>query len=1290
MSVSQSNPVLHELIRQCMLVDQPRFLKQSAKNRGNKTAPGPLQHKIEKSIAQRQLRCQNLPKPEYPSGLPVVQAREKLLAAITEHQVVIVCGETGSGKTTQLPKLCLELGRGTAGYIGHTQPRRIAARSLAARIAEELHDGVGGVAGYKVRFNDRISTESYIKVMTDGILLAETQSDPDLLAYDTLIIDEAHERSLNIDFILGYIKQLLPKRPELKVIITSATIDPERFSRHFNDAPVVEVSGRGYPVEIRYRPIQGENEDDRDLDRDQTLINAVNELARQGSGDILVFLPGERDIRDTAELLRKHHPPSTEILPLYGRLSFAQQNKVFQPHSGRRIVLATNVAETSLTVPGIHYVIDSGLARISRYSYRSKVRRLPVEPISQASADQRAGRCGRIAPGICIRLYSEEDYLGRAGFTDPEILRTNLADAILQMLLLKLGRIEDFPFIDRPDERAIRDGFRLLHELGAITGKHSLTRIGYRLARLPVDVRLGRMILAAEQYRCLDDVLIIASALAVQDPRERPLDRQQAADEKHAAFKDENSDFISLLKLWRFYEEQAGHLSKNKLRKLCQQYFLSYVRMREWRETCKQLRSMTREMQLQCSIEPSDYQALHQALMTGLLDHIARYDDKHEYNGVRDLKLYLFPGSGVFKKKPKWIVAAELVETGKRYARTIARIEPEWIEPVAGHLLKRSHSDPHWEQDRGYTVAYEQISLYGLILVTRRQIDYGRINPVHARELFIRGALVGGETRSRLAFFRHNRDARRDVLRQEAKTRRRDLLIDEENLYRYFERITPESTYSIKAFEKWFNRQTEETRQAFFLNRKILLQNIAALPDENEYPVTITVQGMNLKLSYRFDPGHPDDGVTVAVPVVVLNQLLPAVFEWLVPGLLAEKITALIRTLPKSIRRNFVPVPEYTEKILSLLNGRQYNESLLEVLGDTLFRQTGTEIPLHAWQPESLPDHLLMNFNVFSNNGALLGSGRNLSELQKTIGTKAAQSFTRLPLGDYEQKNISDWDFGDLPDCIELEHNGITIKGYQALVIENDRLSLRLLDEQEKAKVAHRAGIIALFKKQHLKSVKYVQKNLPDINTLGLYYASLGNSEELKQELVDRSVALALFDKTAAIRKQADYKLNAAWADKQLVSIANGLCRQTGLILSAYHQLRKRLQGNMSPQWLQSLADIGSQLEHLVYPGFIVMTPASAFAELPRYLNAIDRRLDKLEQNPTRDLELLKQIEPHWRRYLDLIGSADNTPAVLDALQNYRWLLEEYRVSLYAQTLGTRGKVSVARLEQAWNSIDKH
>ncbi|MCA1805830.1 MAG: ATP-dependent RNA helicase HrpA [Xanthomonadaceae bacterium] len=913
---------LEPLIDLCPLQLRPLLRKrwQGLRRRARAAQPvdrglRALARDLETATTRRAARLAALPSPEYALALPVVARRAELRAAIAAHPVIIVCGETGSGKTTQLPKICLELGRGVDGLIGHTQPRRIAARSLAARVAEELHSRVGQAVGCKMRFHDQVGEQTFLKIMTDGILLAETQGDPDLLQYDTFIIDEAHERSLNVDFLLGYLKQLLPRRPDLKLIITSATIDPERFSRHFSNAPVIEVSGRTYPVELRYRPLRGDDEEDQDRDRGQALLDAVDELAREGDGDVLVFLSGERDIREAAELLRKHHPPHTEVLPLYARLSASQQQAVFRPHRGRRIVLATNVAETSLTVPGIRYVVDTGLARLSRYSYRSKVQRLPIEKISRAAADQRAGRCGRVAAGICIRLYSEEDFAARPAFTEPEILRTNLAAVILQMSALGLGAVEDFPFVEAPDARFVRDGFKLLQELGAVDEGQRLTERGRQLARLPVDPRIGRMILAAREELCLREVLVIAAALSVQDPRERPLDKAQAADEKHRLFAVPYSDFLGYLNLWNAYHEQARHLSQNKLRKWCQQHFISYVRMREWHEVERQLQRLVTDMGLRLNQEEAEPDAIHRALLSGLLGNIAMKTAEREYTGARNLKLELFPGSVLVKKRPQWIMAAELVETGKRYARTLAVVEPRWVEPLAAGLVKRSHGEPHWEKRAGQVVARERVTLYGLPVVTQRRVNYGPIDPVLSRELFIREALVAGQLGTPGRFMTHNRALVAEVLELEARARRRDLLVSEEELYAFYDARLPAGIHDQVAFEHWRKQAEREDPRCLYFAREALLAQEEAI-DTRQFPAQLEWQGLRLPVRYRFEPGEEDDGMTVTVPLAALNQLRPASFEWLVPGLLEEKLTLLIKSLPKQQRRHFVPVPEFAGQSL--------------------------------------------------------------------------------------------------------------------------------------------------------------------------------------------------------------------------------------------------------------------------------------------------------------------------------------------------------------------------------------
>lgn len=1255
---------------------------------------------IEAARHRRAQRAGRLPRPEYPLDLPVVARREDIKAAIAAHQVVIVCGETGSGKTTQLPKICLELGRGVDGLIGHTQPRRIAARSLAARIAEELHSAVGQAVGFKVRFSDHVGPDTHIKVMTDGILLAETQGDPDLLAYDTLIIDEAHERSLNVDFLLGYLRRLLPRRPDLKLIITSATIDPERFSRHFGDAPIIEVSGRTYPVEIRYRPLLAEDEDGQDRDRGQALLAAVDELAREGPGDMLVFLPGEREIREAAELLRKHHPPQTEVLPLFGRLSAGQQAEVFRPHSGRRIVLATNVAETSLTVPGIRYVIDTGLARISRYSYRTKVQRLPIEPVSRASANQRSGRCGRLGPGVCIRLYSEADYNARPAFTEPEILRTNLASVILQMLALKLGGIEDFPFVEPPDARYIRDGFKLLHELGAVDEDDRLTDLGRQLARLPVDVRIGRMILAGRDEHCLREILIIAAALSVPDPRERPMDRQQAADEKHKQFADEQSDFLGFVKLWNFYREQAKHLSQAKLRKLCQTHFISYVRMREWHDIHAQLHGLAAEMGMRLNEAEGGYEPIHRALLTGLLGNIAFRTDAHEYTGARGVTLNIFPGSALFRKQPKWIVAAELVETARRYARTVARIEPEWVERLAGHLIKRSYSDPHWEKKRGHVVASERTTLYGLVLTPSRKIDYGRVDPVESREVFIRQALVAGELNSKAAFLAHNRKLIEEVLELEAKSRRRDVLVDEELLYRFFDERIPAHVCSGPQFERWYKQASDKERDALELTRDHLMQHEAAGVTAEDFPTHIEVNGLRLALEYHFEPGHIDDGVTVKVPVAALNQLDRRRFDWLVPGLLEEKLVALIKSLPKSLRRHFVPAPDFARAAKSALIpacripfGRESSlpereGGLLTRFAQELGRMTGTDIPADAWQPDQLPPHLSMNFHIIDANGRLIARGRDLDALKRQVGGQAVASFERLPTAQYEREDLTDWEIGELPEFVEIRQQGLTLRGYPALVADKDGIHLRLLDAPDKARTAHRAGVLALFRQRAAKSLRYLERNLPGMQQMCLHYAAAGPCEKLKADLLQRITELALYADDAPVpRDRESFDVAAARAERQLVTVGSQVCRAVGDALAEYHAIQKRIKGAITPAWLAALNDIRDQLEHLIYTGFMLDTPLARLEHLPRYLKAVTKRLDRLQQNPARDRPLMLQLEPHWQKCRQRLDAARQRGTMPDELQHYRWLIEEFRVSLFAQELGTAEKVSAKRLDEVGRGL---
>ena len=1255
-----------------------------------------LRADVEVSKQRRAQRRAALPVPSFPEQLPVSRRREELAAAIAGHQVVIVCGETGSGKTTQLPKICLSLERGVAGLIGHTQPRRIAARAVAGRIAEELNTPLGRAVGYKIRFGDHTGPDAYVKVMTDGILLAETQGDRYLDAYDTLIIDEAHERSLNIDFLLGYLKQLLPRRPDLKLIVTSATIDPQRFARHFGTAPVIEVSGRTYPVEIRYRPLRGEDEDDRDRDLQQAILAAVDELGRLEPGDILIFLSGEREIRDTAEALRKHHPPHTEILPLYARLSAAEQNRIFQAHSGRRIVLATNVAETSLTVPGIRYVIDAGTARIRRYSHRAKVQRLPVEPISQASANQRAGRCGRLSAGVCIRLYSEEDYLKRAAFTLPEIQRSNLAAVILQMEVLSLGEVERFPFIDPPDARLIKDGYQTLLELGAVDEARRLLPLGRELARLPLDPRLARMILAARREQCLAEVLIIAAALSVQEPRERPLDAQQAADQRHARFNDPRSDFLAYLKLWEHYHEQARHLSNNKLRKYCRDNFLSYLRLREWHEVHGQLLELAKQMGLRLNQQPGEYTAVHRALLAGLLGNLGLRGEDREYLGARGIKFHVFPGSALFKKPPKWLMAAELVETARLFGRTVAGIEPEWVEAVGAHLVKRHYFEPHWEKARAAVIGYERVTLYGLPLVAKRHVQYSRVDPKLSRELFIRHALVAGDYDSRAPFLVHNRGLIADIETLESKTRRRDILVDEDTLFRFYDEQLPAEVCDGRGFEHWRKEAERADPRRLFLTRDYLMRRGAGEVSAEQFPDHLEFAGARLPLNYHFEPGHPLDGVTLTVPLAMLNQLKPQRLEWLVPGLLRDKIIALLKSLPKHLRRNFVPAPNFADALLQAIDAdacRQTRPSpggkagseggLYDALAHHLQRMTGVAVPLEAWQPDQLPPHLRMNIKVIANDGHEVAVGRDLASLQGEQGERAAQTFAALPGGDIERARVTAWDFGTLPEQVEFSRNGMRLLGYPALVAEGDHVALRLLESAVKAEAAMHGGLRRLYALQARERVRYLERNLPGIQAMCLHFAVVGDCATLRADLVEAILEQAFIGGRPLPRSGADFNRNQELGTAQLQAVANEICGWVAEALAYYQVVSRRLKQANRPAWLKSVSDIRGQLALLIRPGFVTATPYDRLRHLSRYLKAVELRLAKLEQQPARDQSLLAQIAPLWQAYL----ARAEPPGLDPTLNEFRWLLEELRVSLFAQELKTAVPVSVKRLERQWAAI---
>lgn len=1332
----------------------------------------------------------NLPEPEYPQDLPVVARREEITRAIRDNQVVIVCGETGSGKTTQLPKICLGLGRGVAGMIGHTQPRRIAARTVAARIASELKTQLGHAVGYKVRFSDKVSGSTYVKLMTDGILLAETQGDPLFLAYDTLIIDEAHERSLNIDFLLGYLHQLLPKRPDLKLIVTSATIDAQRFSAHFGGAPVIEVSGRLYPVEVRYRPIlphlpcgrpvlvpdegadQGvastgrdkpaeRNKDrpegkskhrEREKDRDegaleQAILDAVDEIGRCGPGDVLVFLPGEREIRDTAEALRKHAvtEPGTgpgkgrmgaEILPLFARQSYSDQEKVFRPggSSLRRIILATNVAETSLTVPGIRYVIDTGLARLNRYSYRNKVEQLQVEKISRASASQRAGRCGRVMSGVCIRLYAEEDYLSRTEFTDPEILRSSLAAVILRMKSLKIGAVEDFPFLDAPLPKMIADGYQLLAELGAVDESNALTPTGWRLAKFPIDPKIARMILAAKEENCLSEMLIIASALSVQDPRERPFERQEAADRAHQHFQDERSDFLSYLKLWAFFDDLLKHRKSNrKLLEQCQENFLSHRRLREWREVHGQLHTLVLETGLRPNEIPAGYDEIHRALLAGLLGNIGfkaefKAEADGEYLGARGVRFSIFPGSVLRKAKPKWVVAAELAETARLYARGVARIDPSWIEKVAGGLCRTHYFDPHWEKKTAQVSAFERVTLYGLTVVPRRRVYYGAINPTEAREIFIRSALVAGEYVTHAPFFSHNRELIASIAALEHKTRRPDVLVDEQQIYAFYDAVIPQGISNGAAFEKWRRQAERDNQRLLYLTRDYLMRHAADSVTEDRFPDSMVAGGMRLPLAYRFEPGHVLDGVTLTLPLPLLNQLNAAQFDRLVPGLIREKLSWYLKALPKQIRRHVVPVPEFVTRFLEAQDkgpegpGQLRQRPLTEALAGFVQAKAGIAVPGDAWRGEQPPQHLLMNYKVVDDGGQELAMSRDLATLKAQLGQAAKLTFAQpdsregLPI---ERDGIERWDFGDLPEEIAFTRAGRKLVGYPAFAISTGedkgkdkaegKVSIRLFDTPEAAASSMRGGVRQLLWFELKEQMKQLEKDLSmaagrlggqggQARHLGqaiLQMQPLIGADALKEDMLTAIADRAFIGEDALPRSEQAFSAQRQRARARLPAVREAMARLMQDIAAGCHMLLGRLGGSGARQGAalgkgmtgEIHAQLHAQLKKLVYPGFLKRTPRDRLQHLPRYLKAMVLRLDKYPGNPERDQRHAAAIAGLWRQYEQRLEKHHKAGLDDPALAEFRWQIEELRVSLFAQELKTPCPVSIKRLQKLWESV---
>ena len=1244
-----------------------------------------ISEQLERSCATRERRLGLIPALNFPD-LPVSDKKDDIAELIRKHQVVIVCGETGSGKTTQLPKICMSVGRGAAGFIGHTQPRRIAARTVADRIAEELGQKIGQNVGYKVRFNDKTHADTLVKLMTDGILLAESQNDPYLSQYDTIIIDEAHERSLNIDFLLGYLKWLLPKRPDLKIVITSATIDPQSFSRHFNNAPIIEVSGRTYPVEVRYRPIEQDEEDDETSDALQNaILDAVDELHRDMRGDILIFLNGEREIRETTESLRKHHPTKCEILPLYSKLSVAEQERVFKPKGGLRIVLATNVAETSLTVPGIRCVIDTGHARISRYSHRSKIQRLPIEKISQASANQRAGRCGRVAEGICIRLYSKEDYDARPIFTEPEILRTNLSAVMLQMLALKLGEIEDFPFLEPPEDKMLRDARNVLQEVNALDKSGKLTDVGKQLAQIPTDPKLARMLIAADKLQCLNEVSIIVSALSIQDPREKPADKMHLADAKHAAFKAEDSDFLTLVNIWNTFTEQQKHLSNSKLRKYCQDNFLSYIRMREWQDIHAQIMQVVRgELKLKLNVGEAHYADIHRALLPGLLSNIGFRHEQIEYLGARNLKFFIFPGSGQYKAKPKWIMAAEQVETSKVYARCVAKIEPEWIEECAPHLIKQSYYEPHWEKKAGRGAIFERTLLYGLTLQAKRKVPYENVDAKAAREMFIRYALVNHEFHSNAPFFKANQQLLEEVGIIQHKGRRVDLIEDEEWLYRFYEQKLPESVVSGITLDQWRKTAERGNPTVLFLTKEDLTREQEGQVNEWDYPDHKKVGNLTVALQYRFDPGHEEDGVTAIIPVHQLNQMQDQVFDWLVPGMIQEKVVALLKSLPKQLRKHFVPVPQTAERCLEI--EPDFKGSLYEWIANRLRKLTGESVPLNAWNADEIPAHLKMNFRVVDEAGHILDFGRNLKQLQAKHTQKAGQSFDQIAAEELNYTGCIQWAFPDLPETYQFMQQGQSFLGFPAIIDEGETVGVRILDTQDKAAYLQQQGLVRLFNLQLRKDCTYILKNLPRTPAVELNYQQLPRHPLLKERAGQgykedclHAILLQVFVEGESIYTQERFDAVLQARKGQLMTVANELGKklQTVMQLTADMQLQlKRL-----PPDSPLVHDIRQQLEYLLYHGFIRYTPYKHLQNFERYLKAILYRIEKMQHDPVK----IQQVQKYALKYWKDVGLRMKQRVVTPETEAFRWMLEELRVSLYAQQLKTPYPVSVQRLDKAWD-----
>lgn len=1251
-----------------------------------------LAAQVKLSVELRGRRAATLPQITYDDSLPIHGRRNDIAATLAEHQVVIVCGETGSGKSTQLPKICLEMGRGVNGVIGHTQPRRLAARSIATRLAEELGSPLGQNVGYKIRFTDKTRPETFVKLMTDGILLAETPSDRFLNQYDTIILDEAHERSLNIDFLLGYIKRLLPKRPELRLIITSATIDAARFSEHFvtrsGHAPVIEVSGRSYPVELRYDPSEPD-EDGEEPDLTERIAGAVDQLVRDAGGDILVFLPTERDIRETASVLNRHarqRDRRLDVLPLYARLPAKQQNEVFAAHQHKRIILATNVAESSLTVPGIRAVVDTGTARISRYSPRSKVQRLPIESVSQASADQRKGRCGRVGPGICIRLYSEDDYLARDRYTTPEIRRTNLASVILQTIALKLGPIDEFPFLDPPRLDSIRDGYKTLFELGAVDRHRKLTNIGRQLSRLPVDPRIGRMILAAEDNQCLEEVLIIAAGLEIQDPRERPAEKAELADEAHAQFRDEASDFFSILKLWDFYHHLKETLSRNQLRKACRQNFLSYNRLREWADIYRQLRRMVDESGRKRTARQDDYDSVHKALMTGLLSGIAYRSDKYEYSGAGGNKLHLWPGSALFDTRPKWVMSAELVETTRRYCRVVARINPDWVEPLALHLVNRSHSEPYWDQRSGSPMVWERVSLFGLPIIPRRRVPLEPIDARAARELFIQHGLVENELPDKFTFLEHNSRVVREVEQLAAKQRRNDLVVGQYAMFQYYDAALPAHVYDIKSLKQWLGKLGRGKHKALCMTREDLLSVEDYDPAPHHFPDNMQIAKTELPLRYQYSPGDEADGVTITVPKDAINQISHEQIDWLVPGRLEEKITALIRSLPKSIRRCLVPAPDTAKEAARQLDFG--HGPLLPTLAKVLERISGEHIPPDAFQLDRLPPHLVMKVRVVDDDGSTLAIDGSLDQLRDTFGADADGQSGQIDDSAWKRPPTSQWDFGQLPVEVTVKRGGLMVPAFPAVIEQDGQVVVRLLDTLDRARQESHIGIRRLYYISEKKSLQAHVDWLPKLDETRLLASTLLSRRELDHQLALLIADRAFLGDPDIPRNEEDYRRRLNEAAQRAGAAVQQITPLIHPLFQSHHAARLALEVLPRNRYAEAADDVQRQLAELLPAGFLTSTPWYWLEHLPRFLKGICQRLEKLQQGgQKRDTEAMQELAPQLQLWRERTESHRQRGVVDPQLATFRWMLEEFRVSLFAQQLGTSQTVSTKRLEKQWAKV---